>query len=155
MLPDLSGLLRSLVEADVSFVVIGGIAVAAHAAVRATEDVDVVPDPARENVARLLDLLDRLEARLVLNPARGIDARVRELVHQGRNLTVTTKLGDLDVVQSLPGVPAYEELATDAVVVELHDVRFRVASREHLIAMKRARGSALDQADLERLTAGD
>jgi hypothetical protein len=49
-------------------------------------------------------------------------------------------------------VPPYPALEADAMPVELHGVRFRVCSREHLIAMKRARGSALDQANLERLT---
>jgi hypothetical protein len=55
-------------------------------------------------------------------------------------------------VQQLRGVPDYRALAADAMEVELHTVRFSVCSRAHLIAMKRARGSALDQADLERLT---
>lgn len=155
MLPDLSGLLRALVEADVRFVVIGGIAVAAHSVVRATEDVDIVPEPSPENLDQLLDVLDGLDARLVLNPDRAIDARVRELVLKRRNLTVTTRLGDVDVVQSLPGVPRYADLAARSDEVELHGSRFRVASRGDLVAMKRARGSALDQADIERLTAGD
>lgn len=67
------------------------------------------------------------------------------------DLAVTTRLGDLDVVQSLPGVPRYSELSAEAMQVELHDVQFLVCSRPHLISMKRQRGSALDQADLERL----
>jgi hypothetical protein len=45
MVPDLAGLLRTLVDCEVRFVTIGGIAVAAHRVVRATEDVDIVPDP--------------------------------------------------------------------------------------------------------------
>ena len=49
MVPDLAGLLRALVENDVEFVTIGGIAVAAHRVVRATEDVDIVPDPSEAN----------------------------------------------------------------------------------------------------------
>jgi len=72
----------------------------------------------------------------------------------GRNVTVTTRLGDVDVVQRLPGVPRFAALEMDAVGVEIFDVSFRVCSRAHLIAMKRARGSAIDLADLERLTAG-
>ena len=151
MVFDLAGLLRSLTDADVEFVVIGGIAVAAHAVVRATEDLDIVPAPDQANVLRLLEALDALDARLLLNRERGIDEAVRAAVPRGRNLTVTTPRGDLDIVQRLPGVPAYADLVRDAVEVELHGVRFRVCSRAHLVQMKRARGSALDQADLERL----
>lgn len=153
MVVDLAGLLRALVERDIDFVVIGGIAVAAHRSVRATEDVDIVPDPRPANREALLDRLDTLGARLLLSPDRGIDADVRAAVHAGRNLTVTTELGDLDVVQQLPGVPTFERLAADAMPVELSGVRFLVCSLEHLIAMKRARASALDVADLERLEA--
>jgi hypothetical protein len=41
--PDLAGLLRALHEGNTGFVVIGGIAVSAHGAIRATEDLDIVP----------------------------------------------------------------------------------------------------------------
>ena len=151
MVLDLAGLLRELREGGVKFVVIGGIAVAAHRVVRATEDVDIVPDPSHDNLDRLCDVLARNEAKLVRDPERGVDAGVRTALRQGRNLTVTTSLGDLDVVQRLPGVPPYTVLATDSWEAELSGVRFGVCSLEHLIAMKETRGAAIDQADLERL----
>jgi hypothetical protein len=151
MVLDLAGLLRSLVDGDVRFVVIGGIAVAAHVAVRATEDVDLVPDPHPENIDSLTTVLEALDARLLLNPARGIDAEVKSGLLSGRNVTVTTNQGDLDVVQQLPGVPPFPALFAESVEVELFDVSFRVCSRDHLVAMKRARGAAIDLADLERL----
>jgi len=153
MVVDLAGLLRALVDGGVRFVVIGGVAVAAHAAIRATEDVDLVPSPDSENLERLLEVLHALGARLLLNPEREIDDEIREAVLRGRNLTVTSKLGDLDVVQRLPGVPPFSELDAQAIETTLFDVPLLVCSRAHLIAMKRARGSALDLADLERLTA--
>lgn len=154
MVLDLAGLLRSLVDGDVRFVVIGGIAVAAHAAVRATEDVDLVPDPAPANIGALTTVLEDLGARLLLNPGRGIDDEVKSALLSGRNLTVTTGHGDLDVVQRLPGVPPFRALLAESVEVELFDVRFRVCSHEHLVAMKRHRGAAIDLADLERLESG-
>ena len=152
MVFDLAGLLRALVEGNVRFVVIGGIAVAAHAVIRATEDVDLVPDPDAGNLNDLCTVLTGLDARLLLNPQRSIDAGVRTALGQGRNVTVTTRLGDVDIVQRLPGVPSFAALDEDALDVEIFDVPFRVCSREHLIAMKRARGSSLDHADLQRLT---
>lgn len=72
-------------------------------------------------------------------------------MYRGRNLTLTTRLGDIDVVQRLPGVPSYAELAADAQDATIGGVPIAVASRAHLIAMKQARGSAQDRADLERL----
>ena len=154
MVFDLAGLLRSLVDRDVEFIVVGGIAVAAHAVVRATEDLDLVPGPDAANLDRLLDVLSSLDARLLLNPERALDPEVRRALHTGRNLTLTTRLGDVDVIMRLPGVPVYDELRSEAIEVELHGARFNVCSRAHLVAMKRSRGSALDQADIERLIDG-
>lgn len=54
-------------------------------------------------------------------------------------------------MQRLPGVPTFATLAADAWEATIFAVPFLVCSREHLIAMKRARGTALDLADLERL----
>jgi hypothetical protein len=155
MLPNLAGLVGALSDGDVRFVAIGGIAVAAHRVIRATEDLDVVPDPATENIDALANTLIALDARLLRNLDRRIDVDVRSALHRGRNLTVTTGLGDLDVVQRLPGVPPFAALDAEAWDATVLGVRFRVCSRAHLIAMKQARGTPLDQADLARLLEPD
>ena len=49
---DLRGLMAALVERDIRFVIIGGVAVAAHGVLRLTEDVDVVPEPSQESSDR-------------------------------------------------------------------------------------------------------
>jgi hypothetical protein len=151
MLPNLAGLVRELATARIRYVVIGGIAVAAHAFVRATEDLDIVPDPIPANLDELCNVLVRIDARLLRDPEREIDSEIRSELYRGRNLTVTTSIADLDIVQRLPGVPLYSELASESWTAELGGVQFRVCSRAHLIAMKRARGAAIDLADLERL----
>jgi hypothetical protein len=151
MLPDLAGLVSALNTGGVRFVVIGGVAVGAHGHIRATEDLDIVPEPGRENLDRLGNVLVGLDARLASNPDRGIDPKIRRALYQGRNVTVATRLGDLDVVQRLPGIPGWEELAEDAETTTLGDLPLRVCSRAHLIAMKRARASLQDQADIEAL----
>jgi hypothetical protein len=151
MLADLAGLVRELGEARIRYVVIGGIAVAAHAFVRATEDLDIVPDPTSANLDELCNMLVRIDARLLLDLERGIDSEIRSELYRGRNLTVTTSIADLDIVQRLPGVPSYSELEPDSWEAELGGAQFRVCSRAHLIAMKRARGAAIDLADLEHL----
>lgn len=150
-LPDLTALLRALAEADLEFVVVGGVAVAAHGFVRATEDVDLVPNPAPRNLDELVNTLLRLESRLTQRPDQPLGQAERQALHQGRNLSVTTRLGDLDILVRMPGVPSFDVLSRDAAVVALAGTSLSVCSREHLIAMKRARSSAADLADLERL----
>jgi hypothetical protein len=62
-------LLRALREGDVRFVVIGGAALQSHGQRYETEDIDVTPDRAQQNLARLADVLNCLECSLEVDPA--------------------------------------------------------------------------------------
>jgi len=61
---DIEALLRELVEGQVEFLLIGGVAVAYHGYVRSTKDVDVVPASDRNNLERLAAVLGHLEAQV-------------------------------------------------------------------------------------------
>jgi hypothetical protein len=67
-------LLERLAEAEIRFVLVGGLAVNAWGYLRATRDVDVVPDPSGENLAKLDTLLKELgrEGRCRRSSARVI-----------------------------------------------------------------------------------
>jgi hypothetical protein len=155
MLPDLAGLLAALHDGEVRFVVIGAVALGAHGHIRATQDLDIVPEPRHDNLDRLGNVLVELDARLSADLRRGIDAELRHALYAGANLTLTTKIGDLDVVQRLPGVPSWPALVADAEQTTLGDVPLAVCSREHLIAMKRARDTLQDQADVAALLSAE
>lgn len=154
-------LLRALHERGVRHVIIGGFAVNAHGVIRPSKDLDIVPDPSPENLARLAALLGELEARHVGSG----DFRVEEFpadptkpedLAAGTNFRLETRLGDLDVMQWISGIdedPAYEALAESALEGELDGIPLRVCSLKHLIAMKRAAGRPRDLDDLQRLGA--
>lgn len=149
---DLRSLLELLHTREVRFVVIGGVAVAAHGYVRGTADLDLVPDPDPENLKRVTEVLDELEA--ILPTARGrkfdpmSDAGV---IRRGGNVTADTSFGGLDVVQRAKGVPSYSQLDADAVETELLGIPVRVCSLARLRAMKEAQGRPEDKADLANL----
>ncbi len=150
---DLEGILRALSEADVRHVVIGGVAVVAHGSLRTTQDLDLVPDPDADNLLRLGNLLARLGARLTLSPDRTFGPREHAALAHGRSLSLETSLGALDIVQRLPGTPSFAELDAAAIEASPGGIAVRIASLEHLRAMKRARASAQDLADLAALDA--
>ncbi len=50
-------LLLALTKAQIDFIVIGGVAVGVHGFVRATKDLDIVPNPRPENLTRLARVL--------------------------------------------------------------------------------------------------
>lgn len=152
---DLRSLLQALREQEVEFVVIGGVAVGAHGYVRATMDLDIVPDPDPENLTRLVQFLDSLGATLPTAGGRPFDAgRDARVVLRGGSVTADTSYGGLDIVQLAQGVPPYSQLAADAVETDLLGVPVRVCSLGRLREMKEAQGRTQDRADLENLPEG-
>jgi predicted nucleotidyltransferase len=146
-------LLERLVEAEVRFVLVGGLAVNAWGYMRATQDVDVVPDPDRENLARLDVLLRNLGGKVDVG-GRLLDAdSITTFLRTGDRTFVRTELGQVDVLQGLPQIPRYGELKGQAKEVDLDGLVVRVCSLEHLLAMKRASARPRDQEDVEALEA--
>jgi nucleotidyltransferase AbiEii toxin of type IV toxin-antitoxin system len=144
-------LLARLVVGGVDFVVVGGVAVFLQAQPRFTKDLDICHAIDPENLERLGSVLTALHARL-----RGVDETLAfvadaRTLRQVQILTLTTDAGELDLLIDPPGAPPYAELRRDADIVDLERATVRVASIEHLVAMKRAAGRPLDLADVEAL----
>jgi hypothetical protein len=149
---DLRALLDALNAEGVRFVVIGGVAVGAHGYVRATEDLDVVPDPDPENLSRLTDALAKLESTLPTVSERPFDAATDAgVIRRGGNVTAMTRFGGLDIVQRARGVPSYTQLIDDAVESELLGVGVLICSLARLREMKLAQDREQDRADLANL----
>lgn len=149
---DLRALLALLREREIRFVVIGGVAVAAHGYVRGTADLDLVPDPDPENLKRITEVLDELEATLPTAKDRRFDPTSDAgVIRRGGNVTADTTFGGLDVVQRAQGVPSYSQLNADAVETELLGTPVRVCSLARLREMKEAQGRPEDKADLANL----
>ena len=150
-------ILRVLVRHGVDFVVIGGLAVQTHGHLRTTKDLDIVPEPSRENYIRLAAALAELEAAL-----RGVDADLlgfdvtdADHLEWGGNFTLVTKHGWLDVFPPdlAKGAPPYAELRRHALLVEIGGYAVAVAGLDHLLSMKRAAGRPVDLDDIAVLTA--
>lgn len=148
-----SALVRNLVENEVDFVIVGGVAVVLQALPRFTKDLDICYSPAQQNLDALGNVLLALDARL-----RGIDEDV-PFVPDGRTLRGTqilclrTSAGDLDLLVEPSGGTSYESLRRHADIMELGGHPVRVASIEDLLAMKRAAGRPQDLIDVEALEA--
>jgi hypothetical protein len=150
-LVDATGLLAGLHEHGVDFVLFGSMALVFYGYVRTTEDLDIVVNPARENLDRVAEWLFSLNAVLKLNPKRPFGPRERWRMHKGANATVLTSLGQIDVVQKLPGLPDWQRLVDEAEIYEVDDTQVRVMNRETLIELKQRRGSHQDLADIDAI----
>ncbi len=147
-------LLERLVEAEISFVLVGGLAVNAWGYLRATRDVDLVPDPATENLERLDVLLRDLGGKVEVGDRLLEGSAIRTFLQTGDRTLVLTELGRIDVLQGLPQIPTYATLDHKATSLDLDGLALRVCSLEHLLDMKRASDRPRDREDLEALEAG-
>lgn len=146
-------ILRTLAAYKVDFVLIGGYAAVALGAPLATVDLDICYRRTDDNLERLAEALREMNARL-----RGVDVEVPFLldaktIAAGDHFTLTTDLGDLDLLGTPSGTAGYEELDPDAISIDLNGLRIRVSSPEKLIRMKKAAGRPKDLFHLETLGA--
>jgi hypothetical protein len=155
-LPDLyrpAALVGALVEGDVDFVIVGGVAVILQAMPRFTKDLDICYSTDQDNLDALGNVLVALEARL-----RGIPEPV-PFVPDGRTLRqtqimcLTTPTGDIDLLVNPDGAPSYKSLRSRADIMELGGHSVRIASIEDMLTMKRAAGRPQDVVDVESLEA--
>ncbi len=136
------------------FVLVGGLAVNAWGYLRATRDVDFVPDPSPENLAKLDALLRDLGGKVDVGGDL-LDANaISTFLRTGDRTLVATDFGQVDVLQGLPQVPSFEALDEDAEEVDLDGLLVRVCSLEHLLEMKRSSDRDRDRDDLRALEAG-
>jgi predicted nucleotidyltransferase len=150
--PAFDELLRRLAEAQVRFVLVGGLAVNAWGVVRGTKDVDIAVDPDSDNLTRIAEVAAGANGRVQRADAiAGSRFSIAALLVSGERVLIETNLGPLDVIQGLDGVPPYEQLRSRAVDVNIAGVTVPVCSLEDLRTMKRAAGRTRDLADLEDL----
>ena len=153
---DAGTLARTLVEPEVDFIVIGGLAVMFHGYVRATKDLDIVPNPDPENARRLYAALATLEAE----PRELGDFRPEEMPVQwrpdalayGGNWVLLTSAGRIDLLQWVEPFEGWEGLREHAVEGNLPGIgRVLFASYDDLVAMKQRANRPEDRRDLDQL----
>lgn len=126
-LDDLVRLARALNAHHVRYVLIGGFAVIAHGGARTTKDIDLLIDPAAENVARVREALQILQDKAVDEVADG-DVSRYSVVRVADEIVV-------DLMAAAGGVD-YADARRDAVDIAFDGVPIRVASPHTLIRTK-------------------
>jgi predicted nucleotidyltransferase len=146
-------LLGRLTEAEIRFVLVGGLAVNAWGYLRATQDVDVVPDPSTANIEKLDALLKELGGKVDIGGRLLDSSAISTFLKAGDRTLVLTDLGRVDVMQGLPQVPTFAVLDAEASDIDMDGLTVRVCSLDHLLSMKRASERPRDRDDLEALEA--
>src|SRR5579863_3622347 len=99
---DFLRLLRALSAARVEFAVVGGVAAVLHGAATATYDLDILMPFTVENCEHLLAAIQPLQPRFSDTVARPPLRLSAQELAAFKNLYLSTDLGRLDVLGSLP-----------------------------------------------------
>jgi len=134
----------------VRYVLIGGLAAVLHGSPLATFDADICPDAELENLDRLAETLEELDARIRTPDAPNGVAfpREREFLARIQLLNLVTRFGDLDLSFRPSGTEGYSDLIRDALTMMIAGVAVKVASIDDIIRSKEAAHRPKDQRNL-------
>lgn len=150
---DLPSLLRALDRHVVTYVMIGGMAAVTHGSPFPTEDIDITPAATPDNLARLSNALDDLDARIRTEGVpEGLPfSHDAASLATSQTLNLTTRYGDLDLSFVPSGTTGYDDLRRDAADTPLYGVVVTVASLADVIRSKQAANRPKDQRVLPTL----
>jgi predicted nucleotidyltransferase len=153
---DIQALLRALHDGGVESIVVGGMAARAHGSARLTQDLDIVYARTPTNMERLAAALAS-HAPYPRGAPPGLPFRWdADTLKRGLNFTLTTRLGDLDLLGEITGGGTYATLLPDSRSLNVFGLECRFLGLTRLIRAKRDAGRAKDFeviAELEALLA--
>ena len=127
-LQDLVDLCRALGQEGVRYLLIGGFAVVLHGFVRTTKDIDLLVDPADDNVAAIKKALGRLPDDAV-SQVEDSDVRRYSVVRVADEIVV-------DLMASACGITYEDAIREDTEERLIDDVVIPLAGKRLLIRMK-------------------
>ncbi len=145
--------LAALNRHGVLYILIGGLAATLHGSTARTADSDICPERSAGNLERLASALSELHARIRTEGVEGglpfaCDAK---FFAQMTVTNLVTDAGDLDVTLEPSGTTGYEDLAKNAVVIDIGGLEVPVAALEDVIRSKEAANRPKDVAALPLL----
>jgi len=152
-LTDFKTIIRVFSEAGIECVIVGGVAATIHGSARLTQDIDFVYARTDANIKRLVTAL-----RPYAPYPRGAPPDLPftwsvATLKRGLNFTLTSTIGDIDLLGEIVGGGDYRKLLPHTVTVELFGCQCRCLDLPGLIRAKRAAGRPRDLETLAELEA--
>jgi hypothetical protein len=148
---DIETLLHQLGAKRVQYVLVGGLAMRLQGSAHITDDCDICYARTPENIDAVVSAFASLRPYLRGAPP-GLPFRFdAATIRSGLNFTLTTDLGDVDVLGEISGIGGYEQALAQSEEKQLLGVSIRVLTLDGLIAAKKAAGRAKDRDHLREL----
>ena len=143
--------LKALCEAEVEFVVIGGLAATFHGSAQITYDLDICYSRAVSNLRRLTKALVPFHPR-PRDFSQDLPFLWEEAtLRNGSFFTLVTDLGEIDLLAEVAGLGDYAEVKARSIMVEAYGRRIWTLDLSALIQAKRAAGRDKDKRALPEL----
>ena len=143
--------IRAFHDAGINFVMVGGMALFAHAPCTISNNLDLVYSSDPGNLERLAAFLSTIHARVLGRPADDNFVVTATTLQRVRFLNLSTDLGEIDLMREIAGIESFAGLWERAVAMDMGGFTVRVASLDDLITMKRAANRPKDQLHLLEL----
>lgn len=141
---DFAALLRALAEERVDFILVGGVAATVHGSARLTRDVDVVYGRSLDNIERVISALAPYRPYLRGAPLGLPFSWDVQTISRGLNFTLTTTLGDIDLLGEITGGGGYDRLLPQSQRARIFECDILCLDLPTLIRTKRAAGRPRD-----------
>jgi predicted nucleotidyltransferase len=154
---DYQQIFRELNEAQIDYLVIGGLAVNLHGIPRMTYDIDFMILLEDGNIRKLVRKLGKwgYRPRVPVNPEDLADGKNREGWIRDKNMKAfsfyndTQPISEIDILIDSPS--PYKEMRDRAILFKVGDVEVPVVSIPDLIVLKAGSGRKQDISDVEHL----
>lgn len=137
-------ILTALAEAEVDFIIGGGVACVLHGVERVTMDIDLSVHMEPANLGKFLATMERLglRPRVPIKPEALLDPQVIRMMLEEKHALVFSFLDPDQPIRHvdmfLTADLSYESLLPDSEWVDLADLRVRIIGRKRLLAIKLA-----------------
>lgn len=151
MSSNLDNLLKLLLDHDIDFILVGGMAAVLYGASQITHDVDICTVIRPDQVEKLRQCLAPYHPTHRETPQRFSFLEIPKETGHLKNIYLQTDLGNLDVLGEIAAVGNYDAVLKNAITVELYGHRCKLIGLEDLIHSKEALNREKDKATIKEL----
>ncbi len=144
---------QALVESNVQFLLVGGVAAIGHGMTHSTNDLDICHKRSPENLQCLVKALSPAHPKLRIPGGTVPFLFDEKTLSNGINFTLETDWGDIDLLGDVPGIGDYAKLLPRAVKTNFYGFQLDTISLDDLIKAKQTANRIKDKLHLLELEA--
>ena len=138
-------LLECLIDHDVDFILVGGLAAAAYGSPQVTQDIDICIDLDVDNLNKLKQAVSALHPVHRMHPKKPSFNETGKALESLKNVYLHTDSGQLDCLGDIKGLGSYNQVFGQSIEILLHGKKCRILTLDSLIIAKTAMARPKDK----------